>query len=189
MSIVLRQLSKLRSILTHRLVALLELQKLNLLLSPNVFRKVPPQKSSPEHSPIRCNTILFHFSPGSNPPVISFLCQHVSTIPHLQLLSTINHSEDPLDLLQPLLSTFRIMCTFEQWRIIPLKIPQLSVSTNTSSLLIPSEHTSQHSQSFSNSSIVSSITSSSHCSVTLQNNLISTQVSTVLSRTSRIQKG
>src|ERR1044072_7341426 len=137
MSIILRQLSKLRSILTHSLVALLELQKLNLLLYPNVFRKVPPQKSSPEHIPSQCNAIFFHFSSGSNPPVISFFRQHVSTIPHLQLLSTINHSEDPLDLLQPLMSTFGIMCALEQWRIIPLKIPQLSVSTNTSSLLIP----------------------------------------------------
>src|ERR1044072_778318 len=76
MSIVLRQLSKLRSILTHRLVALLEFQELNLLLAPNIFRKVSPQKRSPEHSPSQCNTILLHFSPGSNPPVISFLCQH-----------------------------------------------------------------------------------------------------------------
>src|ERR1043165_2823004 len=128
--------------LAHRLVALLELQKFNLLLAPNIFRKVSPQKSSPEHNTIQCNTILFHFSPGSNPPVISFLCQHVSTIPHLQLFRTINHSEDPLDLLQPYMSTFGIMSAFEQWRIVPLKIPQLSISTNTSSQLIPSKHTS-----------------------------------------------
>src|ERR1043165_8765882 len=99
--------------LAHRLVALLELQKFNLLLAPNVFRKVSPQKSSPEHSPSQCNTILLHFSPGNNPPVISFVCQHVSTIPHLHLLSIINHSEDPFDLLQPFLSTFGIMSAFE----------------------------------------------------------------------------
>src|ERR1051325_2319154 len=89
----------------------------------------------------------------------------VSSISHLQPLCTVNHSEDPLDLLQPFLSTFGIMCTFKQWRIVPLKIPQLSVSTNHSSLLAPSEHSSQHSQSLSDSSIIPSVTSSSHCSV------------------------
>src|ERR1051325_4006521 len=171
MSIILRQLSKFRSILTDSLVALLEFQKLNLLLTSDILRKIPPQKSSSEHSPSQCNTILFQFSSGSNPPVISFLSQHVSSISHLQPLCTVNHSEDPLDLLQPLLSTFGIMRALEQWRIIPLKIPQLSVSTNRSSLLVPSEHSSQHSQSLSDSIIIPSVTSSSHCSVTRQNNL------------------
>src|ERR1051325_7376338 len=141
MSIILRQFSKLRSILTHRLVALLELQKLNIPLAPNVFRKVSPQKSSPEHSPSQRNAIFFHFSSGSNPPVINFLCQYVSFIPHPQLFRTVNHSEDPFDLLQPLLSTFGIMSALEQWRIVPLKVSQLSISTNTSSQLIPSKHT------------------------------------------------
>src|ERR1051325_908570 len=63
------------------------------------------------------------------------------------------------------------MCTFKQWRIVPLKIPQLSVSTNHSSLLFPSEHSSKHSQSLSNSIIIPSVTSPSHYSVTRQNNL------------------
>src|ERR1051325_12074151 len=81
------------------------------------------------------------------------------------------------------------MCTFKQWRVVPLKIPQLSVSTNHRSLLVPSEHSSKHSQSLSNSIIIPSVTSSSHCSVTLQNNLHQLTSIDSVTYTNRILKG
>src|SRR3954469_14445937 len=156
MNVVLRQLDKFRSILWYRQITLSQLQKFNLFPASNVFRKIPPQKLSLEHSPGNSYTISIQFSSGSHPPVISLFEQHMSTIPHFQVLSTIDDSENPLDLLMPFLSTFRIMCALEQWRIVPLKTVQLPVSTNTSSICIPSQYTSDHAQSLSNCIIVSS---------------------------------
>src|SRR3954469_22506076 len=151
MNVVLRQLDKFRSILWYRQITLSQLQKFNLFPASNVFRKIPPQKLSLEHSPGNSYTISIQFSPGSHPPVISLFGQHMSTIPHFQVLSTIDDSENPPDLLKPLLSTFRIMRTLEQRRIVPLKTIQLSVSTNHSSIDIPSQYISNHAQSLSGS--------------------------------------
>src|SRR3954469_9590162 len=132
MNVVLRQLDKFRSILWYRQITLSQLQKFNLFPASNVFRKIPPQKLSLEHSPGNSYTISIQFSPSSHPPVISLFGQHMSTIPHFQVLSIIDESENPLDRLKPLLSTFRIMGSLEQRRIVPLEIPQFSVSMNPS---------------------------------------------------------
>ncbi|RHN55790.1 hypothetical protein MtrunA17_Chr5g0422131 [Medicago truncatula] len=164
------KLLKLRRILGHRHTPLLQIQELHFLPSPQILWKVLPQKLSLEPCPSHNLSTNLKSSLSIGPPILSLLSKHVSSQPHLLIITSHHSTKDPLHALQPCLSSIRVEPSLERRWIVSqetIKPPLLSFSliptTNRRLLIRLSQNLSHRCQGLCNRRI---ITTSCHVRTT-----------------------
>lgn len=106
-------------IINNRHIPLLQLKKLNLILTPNISRKILSQELLFNHFLCDCSTNNFQPMTSIFPPKLSFFRQHVCRQIDLMFISSCHSPEDSLNPLQQNLCIFWDIPSLKSKQVVP----------------------------------------------------------------------